>query len=397
MNRILVVSGIAAVLALTTPAQQKTDSAKTTEVQVGDGKQVKSVAPQPLPPQTAPLPPNPWFPVVEQDLGTFFNHEEAVGHFRFKNPRKKAVEWKNLLGSCQCSKAVITLPGRKYELTSKPQNTLVRVTRTDDGPEQRDVVQQVTVQPEEEGEIEVHMEMTGISGPKQATIDIHTNDAELPMLRLRWTATGAQMFLVSPAEVSLNAMTWAESREFTVTVTSPVQKDFNIVRMDETKDFDVKWEKALVNGLATWTIRGKYGPITSEGPTGGGVLKFTTDAKNDSSFLVRVMAMVKGPMEVKPGSFVAFGRIAKGTSRSEKIVFEPNDGQNLEATALRFEKLTLEQQFITAKTTKDGNKLVVEIEVSKDAPPGLVRGDLVVELNHPHVKEKRLMFNGFVR
>ena len=42
-------------------------------------------------------------------------------------------------------------------------------------------------------------------------------------------------------------------------------------------------------------------------------------------------------------------------------------------------------------------ELVVELTVADNAPKGLVKGELVVKLNHPLITEKRVMFNGFVR
>jgi hypothetical protein len=106
---------------------------------------------------------------------------------------------------------------------------------------------------------------------------------------------------------------------------------------------------------------------------------------------------VQGPLEVKPGCFLVLGLVRKGTTLKKEIVFEPNDGSSLEATSFRFEKMQLGNEFVTASQHKDGNKLVVELAIADTAPTGLLKGDLVVELNHPLVKEKRIMFNGFVR
>jgi hypothetical protein len=343
-------------------------------------------------------PGNSWFPVTESDLGTHFGHEEAVGHFPFRNPTDGTVEWKNLTGSCTCSKAVIRVGQRRYELTAKPTpNQLMRITKGPGGQDVPERVTQITIDPGEEGEVEVHMEMNGVSGTRTATLDIHNSDPKLPQIKLRWHATGAQMFVISPAEVNLNKMTWNETRDFSVTVTSPLKKDFNITRMDDAgKNFQVTWEKAMNGDAASWTVKGKYGPADGD-TAGGGVLKFFTDVQGESSFLVRVMAFVQGPLEVKPGGFLTLGMIRKGSSLKRDVVFEPNDGTKLEATALRFEKLTVKEEFVTVTQAKDGDKLVISLQISESAPAGLLKGDLVVELNHPLVKEKRIMFNGFVR
>ena len=340
---------------------------------------------------------NSWFDVTDMDLGTHFGHEEGVGTFRFKNPTGKAIAWKNIQGSCTCTRAVFTVGNRHYELISKPEKQLVRVNQGQSGPGAREVVQQITVEDGEEGTVEVHMEMHGVTGPRQASLDIHTTDENLPQIKLKWHATGAQMFVVSPAEVNLNKMTWNDTKEFTVTVTSPLQRDFNIKRMDDAgKGFDVTWEKSMNGDQATWTIHGKYGPIDGEA-AGGGVLKFYSDIQGETSFLVRVMAFVQGPLEVKPGGFLPLGQIKKGVELKKEIVFEPNDGTILKATKLSFDKLSMAEEFVSVSQRNDGGKLILELVISSKAPQGLMKGDLVVELDHPLVKEKRIMFNGFVR
>jgi hypothetical protein len=386
----ILAAALAAALAAQEPKKVIPDAGQAPP---GDAAPVKSAIPAG---GAAVGQPNAWFPVVDRDLGTFFNHEQATGRFAFQNPKAEALVWKLLTASCQCSGATITVGERRYELRSKPQaNALYRVAV---GKQTEDTkVTQIEVGPKEAGEVEVHMEMHGIVGPKQASIAIHTTDAETPMINLSFRATGAQMFVVTPGDVSLNQMTWNEKREFSVSVTSPVQKDFTITRMDEPgKDFKVAYEKDLKDGVATWTIRGTYGPVSDE-PGGGGVLKFYTDLKGDATFTVRVSATVRGPLEVTPGTFLSLGMIRKGSKKLEKVVFEPNDGTDLAAGKIRIEGLTVDPQYVTTHTSKDGNKLVVELEVSADAPKGLLRGDLVVELNHPVIKEKKILFNGFIR
>ncbi|MBL8754506.1 MAG: DUF1573 domain-containing protein [Planctomycetes bacterium] len=340
---------------------------------------------------------NSWFPVTSRDLGTYYGQGDATGVFTFKNPTDKAVVWSTLSGSCQCAKVTIRVGGRVYELSSKPNpNRLTRVTKVPGQPDQIEQVQQITIEAGQEGEVEAHLDMNGITGPKQAHLDVHTSDPALPQFKLNFNANGAQLFAISPNEVQLNKMTWSESREFTVTVTSPLQKDWKIVRMDDAKAFSATWEKVENNGVVSWVIKGKYGPVDGE-TGGGGVLKFTTDVQGGASFNVRVLAFVQGPLEVKPGAFLTLGLIRKGTSLKKEVVFEPNDGKDLQAVSLKFEKLTLGSEFISATSRKDGNKLVVELAVSDQAPAGLLKGDLVVELNHPLVKDKKIMFNGFIR
>jgi hypothetical protein len=355
-------------------------------------------APPVIPQQPGKMPGNTWFPVADIDLGTFFGEGEASGTFEWKNPTDQAVEWRNLQGSCQCIRAVIHVGDRRYELRPKQANPLVRIAKDESGREQTEPVTQIAIEGGESGDVQVFLDMHGITGPKMATLDIHTTDPALPHMKLKWNAVGAQLFTISPGEVQLNKMTWSESRDFTVAVLSPLKKDFNILRMDDAgKAFDVSWEKSMNGEIATWTIKGRYGPVGEE-TAGGGVLKFHTDVNGGATFSVRVMAFVQGPLEVKPGGFLTLGMIRQGSSLHKEIVFEPNDGTSLELAGFRFEKLRGDDSsYLTVDATKDGNKLMLDFAVLESAPKGLLKGELVVELNHPLVKEKRILFNGYVR
>lgn len=350
-----------------------------------------------VPAPKAPSGGNSWFAVTNQDLGTYFGQGDAVGLFKFKNPTDKVVDWRNLSGSCQCAKSIIRVGGRTYELSSKPTpNLLTRVTKVPGQPDQVERVQQIAIEAGAEGEIEVHLDMNGITGPKQAHVDVHTTDPALPQFKVNFSASGAQLFTISPSEVNLNKMTWSESRDFSVTVTSPLQKDWSILRMDDAKAFTANWEKVENGGVTSWVIKGRYGPVDGE-IGGGGVLKFHTDIQGGATFNVRVLAFVQGPLEVKPGAFLTLGLIRKGNSMKKEIVFEPNDGTTIESSTIKFEKMTMSEEFVSASTRQDGNKLIVELLISDKAPTGLLKGDLVVGLTHPLVKEKKIMFNGFVR
>jgi hypothetical protein len=363
---------------------------------VGELKQVPISPQAPGVPVLDPQRGNTWFPSVELDLGTHFNHDTAVGKFTFKNPTGQKVDWKSIVGSCQCTSATITVGDRLYRYSKKPEGAILRVTKQGNK-EVEERVSQIEVGADEGGEIEVHMEMGGQAGAKQATMDIHTTDPQLPMIRLKWQAIGAQVFVISPADVNLNQMVWNEKRDFTVTVQSPIQRDFEITRHDDAgKEFTVAYTKELNEGTATWTIAGTYSPQSADA-VGGGQLKFYTDVQGGQSFTVRVSAAIQGPLEVKPGTFLALGMIRRGKVHTERIVFEPNDGTDLDAVDMRLEKLTIDPKYVVVRKSKDGKKLVVEFDVVADAPTGLLRGDLVVDLNHPAIKSKTILFNGFVR
>ncbi len=340
---------------------------------------------------------NSWFPVTVRELGTFYGQGEAIGTFNFKNPHDDAIEWRSLQPSCQCASAEITIGDRIYRVIAKPTKRVVRVTKRAGQPDKLENVRSITIGPGEEGVVETRLNMHNITGVKSATLDIHSTDPVEPQCKLTFRATGAELFTISPKEVNLNKMTWNETREFKVVVSGSATKDWEILGMDNADDaFDVKWEKTGTGQVTSYTISGKYGPVNGE-TGGGGVLKFRTNLNGSASFNVRVLAFVQGPLDVKPGGFLTLGLIRKGKTITKNILFEPNDGFDLKATDLVFEKTSLAKEFITATQRKDGDKLIIELSVANNAPTGLVKGELVVKLNHPLIKEKRIVFNGFVR
>ncbi|MEC7725271.1 MAG: hypothetical protein VYD05_07145, partial [Planctomycetota bacterium] len=344
---------------------------------------------------------NTWFPVTVRELGTFYGSGEAIGKFDFTNPQQTDVDWVSLSPSCQCARAEVLVGDgeslRIYRVISKPQKRLVRVTRAAGEPERLENVSKITIGPGESGTITTRLDMNKITGGKHATLDIHGTDPVDPHTKLTFRATGAQLFTVSPKEINLNKMTWNETREFSVIASSQMAKEWEILSVDKPSDaFQVSWEKVSNNGFTSYRISGTYGPVSSE-VAGGGMLKFRTNLRGGATFNVRVLAFVQGPLDVKPGGFLTLGLIRKGKTVTKSVTFTPNDGTDLRATELSFEKMTLKPGFVTASQRKDGDKLVVELSVADNAPKGLVKGELVIKLNHPLIKEKRVMFNGFVR
>ena len=399
MNLILRSFGLAAALAAPALCQEAAKATKQPPVKASSDAVARPSAPR-IPGGKVGLKAsggNTWFPVTVRELGTFYGSGEAIGKFEFTNPQDTPVDWVSLTPSCQCARAEVAIGDRVYRVIAKPQKRLVRVVREAGKPERVENVSKITVGPGETGVVTTRLDMNRIAGGKHATLDIHGTDPIEPHTKLTFRATGAQMFTVSPGEINLNKMTWNETREFTVTVSSKMQKEWDILSVDKPSDaFDVTWERVQNGEYVSYRINGKYGPVNSE-VAGGGMLKFRTNMQNAATFDVRVLAFIQGPLDVKPGGFLTMGLIRKGKRLTKSITFTPNDGTDLKVTEFAFEKMTLKPGIVTASQRKEGGNLIVDLAVSDEAPKGLVKGELVVKLNHPLIKEKRIMFNGFVR
>ncbi|MEZ5965174.1 MAG: DUF1573 domain-containing protein [Planctomycetota bacterium] len=378
-------------MCLSVPAQEGVQEVKSdTGVH-----ETKPIAPAPQAAES-----NAWFPVVRQDFGTYFNDEKAKGKFAFKNPTDVEQKLTNIAGSCSCTRAEFRLGERLYLLDKDPQaNSLHRVTKQD-GQEVKERVSHITIGPGEAGEIEVQMEMHGVRGPKEATLDFETTDTETPHVKLSWRATGAIYFEVNPPDVNLNEMTWNDKRDFQFEISSPLKEDFNITGHDPLSPGVAinSMEKIQRAGRAVWVIKGTYGPGVDE-RNNGATMTFQTDLEN-RKVEGRVIAFVKGPLTVEPGGFIALGHIPVDTAKSKTIKITPTDDYDLQTTDIEIEGLQVPEGFadkVIVTPTKDGKSVVVEIKIAEGMPRSTVRGKVKVMLNHPAAPVKEFLFNGFVR
>ena len=343
--------------------------------------------------------PNSWFEATDLKLGTFYQYEKAHGVFRFKNPSDQTRRFSNIGHTCTCTGSSFKVGGREYyvEATADQAHQLFRVVERN-GIKNPERVDHISIGPGEEGIIEVEMEMQGTQGLKAAAVNLTTDDPELPSIRLTFEAFGAAYFSIVPQEVNLNTMNWDDVRTFEVKVSSSVFGDFEITKVDALPaGMKVEYVRSVVNGVPTYTISGTYGPVDS-GATSGGSLVFRTDQK-DLSFTINVIAFVQGPLTMEPSGFVALGRIRKDTSASKTINIIPSGGFDLQVEKLEWKELSFDEEFLEVTSAKNDSGVVeVTVRILAGIPAGtIVRGEVLVHLNHPAARSESILFNGFVR
>jgi len=343
--------------------------------------------------------PNAWFDRTKLFMGEFLNKETVQGLFSFKNPTGKPISFKNLQGSCQCAQATIKVGKRVYELTKKPvSNSLHRIEVDANGAAKRTRVTHLNVEPGETGSILVQMEMGGMQGYKDATLAITTTDPAMKQVTLGWQAKGVKLFHIIPNDVFLNNMKWGDVRKFSFVVESEVNPDFKLLDHEELPPY-VKVEKKLIdrpNGKKAWKIDGSFGP-NADPKSGGASIKFKTDWK-DREVQLNVIATVTGPIEVKPGTFISFGKIRKGEGAERKITITPNGDFKLDVTKVEFVDVTLDKKYLTTEVSHEGKDLVVKVKIAKEAKGAfLVRGKMILHLSHSGIGAKKFNFNGILR
>jgi hypothetical protein len=354
--------------------------------------------PQPVIPEIKTGTPNSWFENTKLFMGEFLDKEHVTGKFKFKNPTGKPQVWRSLTGSCQCVRAVIKVGADTYELTKQPvPNSLHRVTEKDGVPV-RDRVREIPIPSGAEGQIEVHMEMGGLQGLKEATLSITSSDEGMQMVTLLWQARGVKLFEVMPNDMFLNNMKWNDERKFKFVVQSYVKPDFQLLDHDALPAYVKVTSKKQIkqpDGKLAWEVEGTYGP-NADPAAGGASLRFHTDWGKDVTFTI--IATVTGPVTIEPGTFLSFGKIRKGDGAERTITFTPNDDFDLQLTKTEYPKLTIDRKFIETSAVKDGKKLVVTVKILPEVKGSfLVRGAVKLHLNHPAVGAKTFNFNGILR
>jgi hypothetical protein len=405
MKNRTILTGIAAVTFAMSPlmAQEqppKNGTPPTGDVEVPEGDVPNISQPiAPVIPQMVTGAPNAWFKRTKLFMGEFLDQEKVRGKFSFKNPTAKKQTWNNLSGSCQCVRATIKVGGRTFELSKKPAPNSLHELRMEDGKVVRQRVTHMNIQPGDTGEIEVEMEMGGLQGLKDATLAIETTDEDMQQVTLAWQAKGVKLFDVTPNDVFLNNMTWADKRTFKFMVASDVKPDFKLLDHEALPDYVKVTRKDQVtrpNGKKAWLVEGTFGP-NADPKAGGASIKFKTDWAGKEIALT-VIATVTGPITIEPGTFLSFGKIRKGKGAERKITFIPNGDFDLSLVGVKFPKLTFDEKYITAVASKDGKNLVVTVKIAPGVKGSyLVRGAMELELNHPSIGTKMFNFNGILR
>lgn len=403
MNICITFSATALSLALIAglPAQNNDEKPPPHEHQHGgpDGLQRPNPI-QPLPIQQLQTGvPNAWFDRTKLFMGEFLDKERVNGKFSFKNPTGKPISFKNLQASCQCAQATIKVGGRVYELTKKPAaNSLHRVVKGADGKLTRKRVTHLNIDPGEVGTIDVEMEMGGMQGYKDASLAITSTDPQMKQVTLAWQAKGVKLFTIIPNDVFLNNMKWGDTRKFSFIVESDVNPNFKLLEHDDLPAY-VTVTKRLIDrpdGRKAWKVDGVFGP-NADPKSGGASIKFKTDWK-DKEVQLNVIATITGPVDIKPGTFLSFGKIRKGKGAERKITITPNGDFKIDVTKIEFVDLTLDQKYITATAKHVGKDLVITVNILPEAKGAfLVRGKMILYLNHPAIETKKFNFNGILR
>jgi hypothetical protein len=123
---------------------------------------------------------NAWFEATRLDLGTLeVGHNQAVGHFKFRNPRSEKHTFRAFVSNCTCASAEIVVGDVRYDF----DNTK-RLRRKGADGEPWAEVEGIEVGPGQTGEVLLTLDMEGHRGVREATLRFDTDDRQVPYLSL---------------------------------------------------------------------------------------------------------------------------------------------------------------------------------------------------------------------
>lgn len=333
-----------------------------------------------------------WFANAAQEAEAAVGESEVVGVFAFANPNDRAIDWRALESSCACTRALIAIGDRRYEWTPKPAK-IEQLFQRGEGKPLRVEVRSVPVGPHEHGELRLVVDVLGSGSHKSVKFDVHTTDDATPMARVSFEARSKVLFTVAPASVDLGVLQPGATADFTVALASAVRPDFEVKDVELPPGVTAKWSKATTEQGPVWRIVGRY---AGDETRTGGPMKVETDIPGATTISVMVRARIQPPVEVTPG-FAQFGLVRQGQKASRSFRLVPHDGTKIAVRNIRFANLTVAEGVVTATHHLDGDAIVVDLEVGATAPPGIVRGDCILEIDHPTRTTHTVKFAGYVR
>jgi hypothetical protein len=338
---------------------------------------------------------NSWFTETKKRIDGAGEEKHVVAEYPFRNPQNHDVVWREFEASCACSHLEFVVGDRRFWMKPKPRELVELVAAEGDGEPTKVPVSSITIPANAEGTVEVHVDLHGKLPRRQISVNIHTDDDGAKMLRLSLDVSNGQPLVITPPEVHLGNIAPDEPVPFEVEVVAPGEKDFKIELQSPVPPMlQADYSARDVNDMRLWTIRGTF-TSSVPGKAIGTMLKFKTSSKTHPSFDVRVYADVIQPIVITP-AFAHLGAIRSTTGIKKSIRFHATNETDLQVVNLSFANLSGPAKGAQATSRKDGKDVIVDLVIPAGCGRGLLRGDLVVELNHQD-SEQRLLFNGFVR
>lgn len=279
------------------------------------------------------------FTNITHDFGTIERGEKVSVNFEFKNTGDAELELSDVKASCGCT-------------TATPDK--------------------LNYDPGETGTIPVTFDSTRFDGPITKTINVSSNDADMPHMQLRITGNVRTEITMEPNSLAISNIRRSENvaREFLIK--SEVLKQLEITELKSSLEF-MKLEQVRVNETSikvNVTFAGS--DLPKDRDIFQGQITFKTNGAKMKDGILSVFIRILKPVQARPGS-VYFFSTTQGEGRESEVMVS---GEGIGDFTLG--KINSSESYLSAELL-EGNR--IKIILAKDAPMGKFEGKITIETN----------------
>jgi hypothetical protein len=349
----------------------------------------------PTPPPVAPTGPPRAAPRLvfqkkEVDFGTKLEGDLCEDDFAFENDGDAPLVITKVQPSCGCTVSHISVGDGRAD-----DGKLTGESRYDYGK---------AIPVGAQGKIHVALNLKGFHGPKASQVSVFTNDPAGPAT-LRVQANVEAFFVLEPQNLNLGEISRKEGKSGSIKITSVRVPAFKITSWDPLQPgVSLQVEDLSEEGKPAAKLTVTVGEGANEGTFSSRVVLHTDVGRTIDLF---VTGQVYGALEIKPGPYLMFGLIQRGTKTPRKIEAIARDpAQPIHVTKVEIEATEGGNQspkslseFFQAdlRPVEDGKRYEVEVTALETLPAGVFRGTVRLYTDHPEVKTKEIVLSGFVR
>lgn len=299
------------------------------------------------------------FEETEHDFGEIPQGSNVTYTFTFNNDGEGTLEIGKLKTSCGCTAA----------LASRDK-----------------------LEPGDKGEVKVTFTSGKFKGNITKTVTVPSNDPKNPEVALHIKAVVKVDIEITPNSLNFGDMPRGSSATKVLTLTKLDGTKIKIVKIESkseniTASIENETEEKSSYNVNVTLSTGQLPRVFAE------KLKIYTDSTIQPVLEVFIRARVTGDVVVTPQS-IFLGSIIQGETKSSAIIIS-----NGTSAPLKINSIEAKPEYISTsqETLKDGEEYRVTVTLSKEAPIGTVKGNLIIHTNSPSEPDVTVPVTAIVR
>jgi hypothetical protein len=327
------------------------------------------------------------------DLGRVPYGRKAEHVFRIRNDEGGAVTVHDLLPSCGCASAKISVPGVggvAVQGDASNHDAMIRI------PAGATADLTVTIDTE-------HVQV--MNQDKLAQVRMRSDSKTAPFLTFEIHLVAERSMRAVPAEIELGQSPRSVGKSGRTDVTTELKGSrARILGVESVEGpFTATADETDVGGTPVWVVVASAKPDLTVGPVSGKVILSVSGEDGTGTglpFQIPVRAQISEDVVAMPSVFLfgAFER-AKGASKeSELVALVPGERVRVTGTSVAgVPEIAAEVTPVEPDAEGRAEKWKIVLSASEKMREGPFSGTLTIALDHPRVKEIRVPFSGSAR